>query len=510
MQLTSILLYQSLKEQFHIADYRLLSKKQPLARPFFYEADRGLQSNHIYLTDAILDLEVFQSIPEDVVLIICQKNKTSVLPSGKFSCLLLSCDTSVIHVFNCIQSIFDYYEDWERQLISICRQDGSLTDLLDASREVFKNPLRVSGMDFSLAAQSGLSEIPEEYSIYKNPIQRIEYMNAFSQDPCFHIPDETTAPVMFPAYITGHRSLNINLFLNEHAEYLLSVVESQSPISDADWYLITILAHHAEYIVHRMHSESSSRSTTLHSIFQSILADRTADYMNVSHLLSMVDWQPEHWYLCSVIKTAGASYSSLNPKTICQYISDEYPASCSIIFKERIVSFYNLSLLELESDDIFQTLVYFIRDSMLTAGYSRPMSGHMNLRRQYLQALTALTLGFEIQPQRWIHHFNQIALPYILKQATKTFPGYMLCYEKLLELQKSDTVQNTEYMKTLRVYLEHNLNTVQSAKSLFIHRSTFLYRLDKIKAILETDLDDPDELFYLNLSLRLLDNDEKY
>ena len=51
MQLTSILLYESLKEQFHIADYRLLSKNQPLARPFFYEADRGLLSDHIYLTE---------------------------------------------------------------------------------------------------------------------------------------------------------------------------------------------------------------------------------------------------------------------------------------------------------------------------------------------------------------------------------------------------------------------------------------------------------------------------
>ena len=83
----------------------------------------------------------------------------------------------------------------------------------------------------------------------------------------------------------------------------------------------------------------------------------------------------------------------------------------------------------------------------------------------------------------------------------------MICYEKLLDLQKSDSTQNTEYMKTLRVYLDHNLNTVQSAKALFIHRSTFLYRLERIKAILETDLEDPEELFYLNLSFRLLDMD---
>ena len=113
-----------------------------------------------------------------------------------------------------------------------------------------------------------------------------------------------------------------------------------------------------------------------------------------------------------------------------------------------------------------------------------------------------------MDPQLWIHHFDQIAVPYILRQATRILPGNMLCYEKLLDLAHSDKMQNTEYIKTLRTYLEHNLNTVQSAKALFIHRSTFLYRMERIRSILETDLEDADEIFYLNLSLRLLDMDE--
>ena len=40
------------------------------------------------------------------------------------------------------------------------------------------------------------------------------------------------------------------------------------------------------------------------------------------------------------------------------------------------------------------------------------------------------------------------------------------------------------YMRTLRTYLDLHLNAVATAKALFIHRSTLLYRLDKIKALL--------------------------
>lgn len=508
MQLTSILLYESLKEQFPIADYRLLSDNQPLARPFFYEADRGLLSNHIYLTEEILDLSVFSSMPEDVVLIICQKNKNSFLPEGRFSCILLSCDTPVLHVFNAIQEIFDHYESWEQQLISVCHQDGTLDELLQLSVPVFKNPLCILASDYSLVAQSGLEKMPDMALFFQDTTVRIDYLNAFNQDDDCQIPSDSRTPVLFPAYITGHRSLNVNLFLNGQSQYRLSVLENEDVITDADHYLITVLAQHAEYILHRMYSESSSRSTTLQSIFQSVLSDRTADYMNVSHLLNNVGWLPQHSYLCSVIQTQGAVHASLNTDTVCSFIETEFSASCSVVYKENVVTFFNLTLLNMEPEDVFQSLVLFIRDSILKAGYSRAVTGHMNLRRQYHQAYSALTLGGEINPQLWIHHFDQIAVPYILRQATRILPGNMLCYEKLLELVHFDKVQNTEYVKTLRTYLEHNLNTVQSAKALFIHRSTFLYRMERIRSILETDLEDADELLYLNLSLRLLDMDE--
>ena len=85
----------------------------------------------------------------------------------------------------------------------------------------------------------------------------------------------------------------------------------------------------------------------------------------------------------------------------------------------------------------------------------------------------------------------------------------MVCAENLLRLKEIDDTQGTNYMQTLRTYLENHLNAVQSAKDLFIHRSTFLYRLDKIKKIMETELDDSDELLYLLLSFRLLDLEEE-
>ena len=87
-----------------------------------------------------------------------------------FSCILLSCDTSVLHVFNAIQSTFDYYENWEQQLISVCHQDGTLDELLQLSLPVFKNPLCILAGDGSVVAQAALDELPDMASFSRMPL----------------------------------------------------------------------------------------------------------------------------------------------------------------------------------------------------------------------------------------------------------------------------------------------------------------------------------------------------
>ena len=85
----------------------------------------------------------------------------------------------------------------------------------------------------------------------------------------------------------------------------------------------------------------------------------------------------------------------------------------------------------------------------------------------------------------------------------------MICHKGVLELKKQDEKNQTQYIETLKAYLEQHLSATQAARELFIHRSTFLYRLDRIKEILQSDMDDPEEIFYLELSLRLLEQEEE-
>ena len=67
---------------------------------------------------------------------------------------------------------------------------------------------------------------------------------------------------------------------------------------------------------------------------------------------------------------------------------------------------------------------------------------------------------------------------------------------------------NTELYHTLKVYLEHERNSLQTARELFIHRSSLTYRLERIQKLTKIDLDNPKDRLLLQLCFLLQEKDQ--
>lgn len=80
---------------------------------------------------------------------------------------------------------------------------------------------------------------------------------------------------------------------------------------------------------------------------------------------------------------------------------------------------------------------------------------------------------------------------------------------RFLTLRDYDREHKTDYFETLRTYICCQMNAVKAAKALFIHRSTFLYRMAHIREMVHIDLEDPDQLLYLLLTCKLLEKEEQ-
>ena len=68
--------------------------------------------------------------------------------------------------------------------------------------------------------------------------------------------------------------------------------------------------------------------------------------------------------------------------------------------------------------------------------------------------------------------------------------------------------KGTSFYEILKVYLRCERNRVLTARQLFVHKNTLVYRLEKMVRLFSLDLDDSYEREYLLFSIRCLDEDK--
>lgn len=527
MKLSSAYLYEQLSKNYKVLNYGGLSELDEYLRPFLLCQDsapsvpslpppafsKGQKQKRLcIISPGQTDLSF---LPKDTFRIFCISSSAASVPadplpcavSGPYVSVSQDCADTCVRILNYLQQVFDLCEQWDRQINELILQSAGIGMVLEVTSAFLDNPLMVMGIDFTLIAESGMAKLPERARLFLEDGVNMEYMNALLQDEGWRALSQSARTALFPAYISGFPSLNRNLYIDGQLTHRLVLTECQTPITAGMICFLEALAERLEYLL--AHEDFYSAAGDLEQIFLKILSDRTADYLLVSRQLSSLGWDTDHSYLCLVLQVTYLNQKQLSTSAICRYIRKNFRDSISFLYQEELVTFFNLSRLGNSAEEVTDKLVYFLRDSYLKAGYSRSSRGHMNLRRQYVQAKTALDVGSRRKPYLWIHHFNQIVLPYMIEQATRRLPGDMLCHEGLLKLREADEKNHTEYVATLKVYLEHHLSATQASKQMFVHRSTFLYRIERIRELLQSDLTDPEELFYLELSLRLLEQEDE-
>ncbi|WED26059.1 helix-turn-helix domain-containing protein [Vibrio sp. DW001] len=107
-------------------------------------------------------------------------------------------------------------------------------------------------------------------------------------------------------------------------------------------------------------------------------------------------------------------------------------------------------------------------------------SGPENLFTSFKSALQVMAYGQLHLPNNNKYLFEDVRLPVLLSPLSDSWQGKQLCepYYRLLKKDKSG-----QLTKTLHSLFEHQGNLKECAESLFIHRNTLRYRLDKIEKI---------------------------
>jgi carbohydrate diacid regulator len=87
-----------------------------------------------------------------------------------------------------------------------------------------------------------------------------------------------------------------------------------------------------------------------------------------------------------------------------------------------------------------------------------------------------------------------------LAQEEKAY--YLASYKKIFEAVPKDK-NYYDLLKTVRVYFEKDMDIIETAERMMLHRNTIRYRLNKFKEVYDIDVSKPYECMKLYIAIKL-------
>jgi purine catabolism regulator len=140
--------------------------------------------------------------------------------------------------------------------------------------------------------------------------------------------------------------------------------------------------------------------------------------------------------------------------------------------------------------------------AQIVIGIGRPAVGPSKWIQSLQQARESWRLGKEWKGAP-VTYFGDLGLYQLLTALGSSAEAARFFRKTLGRLITHDDNKNAELVETLEAFFACHGNLSQTANRLHIHRNTLTYRLERISAITQLDLDDPDARFSLQLALKL-------
>jgi carbohydrate diacid regulator len=125
--------------------------------------------------------------------------------------------------------------------------------------------------------------------------------------------------------------------------------------------------------------------------------------------------------------------------------------------------------------------------------------GHIReLARAYKEAQVAIEVGKVFDTEKSVINYENLGIGRLIYQLPTT-----LCEMFLQEVFKKNPIDSLdkETLFTINKFFENNLNVSETARKLFVHRNTLVYRLEKIKKLTGLDLREFDDAITFKVAL---------
>ena len=499
MKLNADILYYHLSRKYDLEYVKGSNSEQELGRPRYFKNESTGSDCLLLLSDS----------DDPVGPGIYLGWSRPVLTSPEATTLfLLSPGEDSKEIYNELQNIYDYYDEWENSCLQIVEKYQDYRSLIRQTYQSCHVPVCLVDNQFTIIASAHEENSP--FALFEDEIQiNLDTVNDIISNP--HMRNLETARGIFDFdYDRNYKLYNFRSGGKYCGRLIIGIQDAR--FAGRDSLILGKLAEFVELLLQRYGSFqfTSSVQTYLHSFLSDSLAGKVPHSRDINRLGQNTGWQESHAYLMVYFLPEHRLKKELYPPYLISQVEERWRGACAVEQQGNVVMLLNLSMYGADRlQDFYQSLAYLVRDGLMIAGCSRTFSGLRELNVYFKQSVYAIEFGRKKDSTRWYFRFDDYGLEYLLNYGTGIFKPEQVCHPALLQLRQHDQIRQTSYYLTLFTYFEQRFNMSQAAGRLYIHRSTFINRMERIQELTRLNLEDYDTRLYLELSFRLLQEPEE-
>ena len=481
-----------------------------LSHPAFYKLGSEIRDNRVYLVtpDTLPPLNMMNRKS----LILCVGGLPALSYQHCGFPMLVIRDAPVWTVFSEVLSIYERYEVWEQSLKDSVATGSDIQALLELTAPLLMNDLTVIDDDLRIIAavsfRYGKDGKPETIrTAPNNTLMPPDYISKYRE----YLGDFRNGRKPFYS-VDGCYCCNV--FAGERFLGNLSLYPMLKELRKSDAYIVDRLA---EYVTGLLYKRADSDGW-IHSRFEQIVGkiyrNEFVSSEELAEFAEANDVSGGRRYCCIMIDCSEQMQSGLSSDCIAETVSGSEKNPVPIIDGNRILFVKDFNgATETEREDYWAVLEKTLGDLNMVAGVSTCFSNLSRLRFHSIQAESAMQSIHgrkkgTIEGGSRLCRFRSVAMDYLLHNSAGVLPSEYVCPPELLRLRDYDKKSDVDYWKTLRCYLDTEMNVAECARLLGVHRNTMLQRIDKMQSILGSCLDSPDGRLWLRISLRLFDMED--
>lgn len=417
---------------------------------------------------------------------LCSEPDGVRLKNGEDELFLPGADAGA--VMNALLAAFEAFNAFQARLDALSAE-RDLAALLNLGGERLENPLMLSDASGNVLAMSARfhAEDINPYWVTARDTGHIplEVLSAPMFDEQNRLHSWNDAPTLFHTQ-DGDRLIGSYISVGGKRAAGLGLWEHARPIRPGDMLVFTALCGAIASALQEKTAENTGRAVT--DIFRDILDGKKIE----SGLLSRIEIACKTpWRLVLIANPFRAD--SIYKQSLLRRL-ERYP-------RPNISFLYENHVLVLIADKDAEALADSISSENGKLYYqivlSLPFDALADLPARYQQCVYAMQ---QTREQPGVYRGEDYALSFLVSRFARLNQEQNLAHPALAALRRHDMEKNTEYYKTLFVYLLHERSILLGAAELHIHKNSFLYRIQKIREMIDADLDNPHHRAYLLLS----------